>query len=99
MDVVEMVKEMIDEIQQDGSKVVLVYSPFYIEGQKKIDNIEQVVDSFQAIADERRCLFLNYLNDSINYDSTLFKNAVHLNSTGADLFSAKLGHDLDSLIW
>lgn len=96
-DVVLLFKKTIEEIQQDGSRVVLVYSPLYIQGQNKIDNFEKIIDTFQTISNEEHCLFLNYLNDSINYDSTLFKNASHLNYMGADIFSLMLAHDIDSI--
>ena len=40
---------------------------------------------------------LNYTYDPISYDTNFFYNATHLNKTGAELFTRKLAHDIDSL--
>lgn len=42
-------------------------------------------------------LFLDYTNDPICYDTAYFYNAMHLNARGANLFTEKLAHDIDSL--
>ena len=52
---------------------------------------------FQNIADRNNIPFLDYSNDPICYDTSYFYNAMHLNARGADIFTAKLAHDLDSL--
>lgn len=52
---------------------------------------------YKGIADRHNCPFLDYTNDPICYDTLNFYNAMHLNAHGANLFSAELAHDLDSL--
>ena len=91
-------EKTIEEMQEDGSKIVLVFSPLYIEGQKKYANLNVFIDTVSNIASRHSCIFLNYLSSSINIDSTLFKNATHLNDRGADIFSTRLSNDMDS-IW
>ena len=88
----------IQEMQHDGATVVLVYSPFYYRGQKKYSDLQSMRQLFGKIAVEENCLYLDYLDDPINNDSSLFKNASHLNCFGADVFSAKLSYALDSII-
>lgn len=95
--VIDSFRQTLKEMQQDGSKVILVYSPFYFEGQKKIKQLDKFITFVQEIAEQENCLFLNYLDNTINNDSTLFMNALHLNGYGADVFSAIIAHDLDSI--
>ena len=94
----EEMRLTIQEMQHDGATVVLVYSPFYYRGQKKYSDLQSMRQLFGKIAVEENCLYLDYLDDPINNDSSLFKNASHLNCFGADVFSAKLSYALDSII-
>ena len=95
--IVESFRSTIKEMQNDGANVILVYSPFYYKGQHKIKNLQQFIHYIEKIADDEHCIFLNYLDSYINQDSSLFKNATHLNSIGADIFSSMLSRDLDSV--
>ncbi len=88
----------INEINNECGKVILVYSPLYYEGQSKIKEIKKLVSFYNHLAEINSCVFLNYLDHPICKDSTLFHNAEHLNSSGADAFSEILAHDLDSIL-
>ena len=96
-DLVELFESTIEEMQSEGSKIVLVYSPFHIDGQCKIKNLDRFVLFVDSIAAKHNCLFLNYLHDSICNNISFFHNTEHLNGIGADVFSEKLAHDLDSI--
>lgn len=91
-------EETIKEMQAAGTEIIIVFSPLYIEGQKKYNNLDMFIDTISSIASRHECTFLNYLSSTINYDTSLFKNATHLNSRGADIFSTLLSYDLDSLL-
>lgn len=95
--VIGLFEKTIEEIKNDGSTVVLVFSPLYKDGQKKYCQLDVFIDTVAQIASRHNCLFLNYLPSTINEDSSLFKNATHLNSIGADVFSSLLTYDLDSI--
>lgn len=90
-------EDFIFKEQKDSIKVILVHSPFYRKGFEKIINYENMMTMFQNIADRNNIPFLDYSNDPICYDTSYFYNAMHLNARGADIFTAKLAHDLDSL--
>jgi hypothetical protein len=96
--IINSFRQTVKEMQNDGSKVILIYSPFYYQGQQKVKNLDLFISFVQEMAEQENCLFMNYLNDTINYDTSLFMNASHLNGYGADVFSAKLAHDLDSIL-
>lgn len=90
--------ETIREMKSDGSKVIIVISPFHYLGQTKIADNDKMIEIVCRIADNENCFLLNYMDHPINSDSTLFKNAYHLNCYGADVFSEILAHDLDSIL-
>lgn len=96
-DAIALFEKTIEEMQNDGSSVVLVFSPLYKNGQYKYANLNTFIDTISNIAQRHNCLFLNYIDHPINNDTALFKNATHLNSIGADVFSSLLTYDLDSI--
>ena len=96
-EIINQFENAIDEMQKDGSNVFLVFSPMYSEGQNKINDLGAYIDTINNLAIRHNCIFLNYLQLPINSDTSLFKNASHLNAKGADIFSTILAHDLDSI--
>ncbi len=97
-DVINAFEKTIKEMQEDGATVVLVFSPLYKKGQYKYADLDTFLDTISNIAQRHNCHFLNYIDTPINNDTVLFKNATHLNSKGADVFSTILAHDLDSIL-
>lgn len=93
----ELFENFINEAKQLGIRLVLVYCPEYIEGQAYVSNRSDLINLFTDYARKHNLVFLDYSNDEICTDKNMFYNAMHLNSTGADLFSKKLAHDLKRL--
>ena len=87
-------ENFIKECKNDNIDLVLVYTPEYIEGQKYIENRSEVMSIYDNLAQKYDLLFLDYSNDEISFDRSLFYNTSHLNKTGANLFTTKLAHDL-----
>ncbi len=71
-------------------KVVLVYSPEYIEGQKFVSNRGKVIATYENLSKKFNIPFYDYSNDAISFDKKYFYNASHMNSKGANLFTSKL---------
>ncbi len=94
---VALLESFIQECKKDTIFVILIHSPMYYEGFEKIQNNDKMLNLFQNIANRNNVPFLDYTKDPICYDTMNFYNAMHLNAHGADLFSTKLAHDLDSL--
>ncbi|GAA3759390.1 hypothetical protein GCM10022423_07830 [Flavobacterium ginsengiterrae] len=74
--------------------LIFVYTPEYIEGQKFISNRKEVVGIYKEFSKRYNLSFYDYSNDEICYDKTLFYNATHLNSKGADIFTKKFASAL-----
>lgn len=96
-DAIKLLDDFIAECKKYNIDVILIHSPFYREGFEKIQNHQEMMTMFKNIADRHHIPFLYYTDDPICYDTTYFYNAMHLNARGADVFSTKLAHDLDSL--
>ena len=94
---IDLLDNFLSECQEDSISVIIIHSPFQREGFEKIQDHDKMLELFKSIADRHNLPFLDYTDDPISYDTLNFYNAMHLNAHGADLFSAKLAHDLDSL--
>ncbi|MCO6495155.1 MAG: hypothetical protein J5I91_05680 [Bacteroidetes bacterium] len=88
---VKLFHQFLEECSSAGIKVVLVYSPIYIEGQEFIEGHKNIVELYKEIATKHNCRFIDFTKDSICYEKKYFYNSLHLNKTGAELFTQKLG--------
>jgi hypothetical protein len=89
-------RNFLTECNQHQIKVIMVYSPAYCKLNDYLDT-EKIFDYYKAIAKKYEIPFLNYYDDNISFDKANYHNATHLNKTGAELFTTKLAHDIDSL--
>ena len=96
-DTVDEFDAFLSELQQDGVKVIFVSPPIYIGVTEKIVNLSEFYDFRKRFSEKYDIPVLDYFYDSISYNTACFHDAWHLNKTGAELFTTKLCHDLDSL--
>ena len=90
----------IDFLQEEtgnGVKIIFVYAPIYIGAREKMLNEEEMFAMYDSIAEKFDIPILDYNDIPMCYDTTYFYNATHLNRLGAELFTTKLAHDIDSL--
>jgi hypothetical protein len=90
----DLFDQFLIEMKNKNVNIFLVISPIYIGGQKYVNGHNDFIKKFDSIAIKNNISFLDYTNDKICYDSTMFYNATHLNKEGAKLFSEKLANDL-----
>ena len=90
--------EYLAKAYSENIKIIFVYAPVYIGAADIIKNIEEMRQMYESIAVKYDIPILDYYTyDSISYDIDYFYNANHMNRKGAELFSTKLAHDIDSL--
>lgn len=94
---INMLNDFLSDCKGNNIAVILVHSPFYYKGYELLHNHDDLIDLFKTIADYNQVPFLDYTKDPISYDTLYFYNNMHLNSRGADLFTLRLVHDIDSL--
>lgn len=93
----KMFIDYIEGLQEENIKLILVFAPIYKEGLSKVLNVEEIHGLYYDLANKYNLSILDYANCWLSQDTTYFYNATHLNKQGAELFSTKLAHDLDSL--
>lgn len=89
--------DFVEQETQKGTKILFVYSPIYYEARQKMVNEQQMFEMYDSIAKKFDIPILDYNDIPMCYDTTYFYNATHLNRIGAELFTTKLAHDIDSL--
>lgn len=93
----QMFDQYLSDANAEGIKVVFVYTPMYIGATKKLENIDEMYATYKKYADRYDIPILDYTYMNICYDTTYFYNAMHLNKTGAEIFSDSLAHDIKKL--
>lgn len=83
-------EKYLKDCKEQNIEVVLVYSPYYIEGQQFIENQQQIISIYHELAKKYEVAFYNFINDEICYKKDYFYNASHLNIKGSELFTKKL---------
>lgn len=96
--VIRQFRDFLAECRRDSIPVVLVTSPFYIGGTRKMADSTGMHAMFAQIANDFNIPYLDYTYDDLSYDTTYFYNTMHLNKIGADLFSQKVARDVDSVM-
>lgn len=82
----------------EGIKVIMVYAPIYHEITERIDNIDEMYDSFNYFSKKYDIPIIDFNYDSICYDTTYFYNPTHMNKKGATLFSQRVGQDIKAIL-
>jgi len=91
---IQKFKEFIKRQRQNNIPLVLIYPPTYAPSQKYISNRVQIMNLYQAIAQEHQVLLLDYSHIPLTNQQDFFYNSQHLNKQGAELFSRRLANDL-----
>ena len=83
-------ERFINECKSQNIKLIFVYAPEYIEGQKFVKNREEIISKYTKYSKQYHIPFYDYSHDTISYQKKYFYNTNHLNKTGAELFTSKL---------
>lgn len=84
---------ILDFSKKNNIKVILVWSPQYIEVQKFKENQRRFVDSLiNTLATKYKLDYINFSTSKLVYDKSNFYNHSHLNYTGASEFSKQIAN-------
>lgn len=95
---VDELGRFLQECQENGLRVALVYPPEYSGARDLLNNRREIFALYHRLAAEYGVDFLNYSYHAMTNDTKYFYNSQHLNRSGADLFSATLADDLALLL-
>lgn len=94
---IKLFEEFLNEVRLEGTKVIFVYAPVFHEVRAKMINENQMYEMYDTIAQRFDIPILDYNDIPMCYDTTYFYNGTHLNKIGAELFTTKLAHDIDTI--
>lgn len=93
----DLFNKFLYECSKNNIKVVMVYSPEYIEFQDFTKNRNEIMSLYKEYSKNYNIPFLDYSDDILCKQKQYFYNATHLNKTGAEIFTNKLVRDLKKL--
>jgi len=85
---VALVEGLINVCQQNGIRLIFVYSPEYKLMQQLTKNRADIFGRFYNLAERRHVPFWDYSEWRYAANTDYFTNSQHLNSRGAEVFSA-----------
>jgi hypothetical protein len=91
-------EDHIRKLQQNGIKIILLYPPQHICLTKRIAGLDRMYKYYDSISAVYDIPIMDYHYDSIGFDTQYFCEPTHLNRMGAELFTRKFAHDLDSVL-
>jgi hypothetical protein len=80
--------QMIINCKNADIKMYVVLSPVFSKHINNSNSINYIIKQ----CEKEKIPYLSYANNDLYLDSKLFKDAMHLNSAGADLFSSDFAH-------
>jgi hypothetical protein len=92
--IIHLFENYLNECRQNNIKIILAYSPEFIEGQKFVSNRSEIIELYNQISKKYDIPFYDYSTDTISYRRQYFYNSGHMNKKGAELFTAKLIDEL-----
>ena len=93
---IALFENFLKECKANNIKLIFVYTPEYVEGQKFVSNRSQIMGLYKKFSKQYQIPFYDFSNDSISYQKKYFYNASHLNKAGSELFTKKLIDTLKS---
>lgn len=92
----DLLEVFIKECKEMKINLILLYTPEFIEGQHFVSNRKEIMGIYKDLSKRYKLCFYDFSSDEICYDKTLFYNASHLKSRGAEMFTKKFASILKS---
>jgi hypothetical protein len=92
----DLLLRMINTCREKNIRLILTYSPVYDKKDEKLN--PAFFPTIEKICDTTGTPFLNYRSIPLTKNHRLFRDELHLNRFGADIFSDLLANDLKKLI-
>ena len=90
----KMFENFVKECRENDIKLIFVTSPVYYSVVEMSQTWNQYINYFDSIAQANGIPYLNYMENSICCDSTMFNSGAHLTHEGTKIFSTMLAEDL-----
>lgn len=91
-------ENFIQACKDENVKIALVYSPMYACVEKQMTDRDVFETYMHDVSDKYDVVYLDYTKDlEFCSNKSYFSSPGHLNLLGAEVFTTKLAHDIDSL--
>lgn len=90
-------KSLVELCRRENIRLILVYSPQYLEMIGLTRNRTEIFGLFASISQQNGINFLDYSRSTISENKENFYNSQHLNKRGAEMFSEDLAQRLVTL--
>lgn len=91
-------ENFIKECKENNIDVIMVYSPIYETVEKQLTDREIFEEYIRNVSEKLDVVYLDYTKDlELCSNKSYFSSPGHLNLLGAEVFTTKLAHDIDSL--
>ncbi len=94
---ISLFKQFIDECSANNIRLILVCSPILKDVSSTYFEMDRFWNLIDSINHDSRLTVLNY-QDLFGNDTTMFMDYIHLNISGTEEFSSKVGHDLKQIL-
>ena len=88
--------EIVNLCREKNIKLIVTYSPIYKRHDEKMN--PAFFPTLSTICDTTGTPFLNYRDIAISQSHRLFRDELHLNRVGADIYSRMLAYDLRRML-
>lgn len=89
-----MFENFVEECREDGVQLIFVTSPVYYRYVEMSPGWNHYIAWFDSIAQANEISYLNYMDNPICGDSSMFNAGVHLTPQGTKIWSEILSNDL-----
>jgi hypothetical protein len=93
----DLLLNMINTCRAHNIKLIVTYSPVYNNHDEKMN--PEFFPTLTKICDTTGTTFLNYREITLSQNHRFFRDELHLNRFGADIFSRMLARDLNRMIF
>lgn len=91
-----LLERLLKQAGDDGCQVLFVYAPMFVRLKEHLEE-DETLRIYRELSNKYGVQFLDYSQMKICSDTRFFRDANHLNSEGAELFSRSLAHAMDSI--
>jgi hypothetical protein len=93
----DLLLQMINTCRKNNIRLIITYAPIYLRHDEKMN--PKFFPTLQNICDTTGTTFLNYRDITLSKNHRFFRDELHLNRFGADIYSRMLARDLNRVIY
>jgi hypothetical protein len=86
----KLFEEFLKDCKAQNIKIVFVFTPEYIEGQKFVENRAEFMQIYKSFSRKYSIPFFDFSDSPLSYQKKYFYNSEHLTKEGSEIFTSQL---------